>query len=222
MSPTIFALEGRLGLSNLKHTLTIASVTLNLLALWLLLRIRLSEYATDRAGWVNTFSSRSTAWLLATATGLALITPIAVKFKIINHESQVKFLGVEPGNVKITFLGYHKSICYGNIAFSVSGPTDWVSAQVELVGRDVGGTELYRTEVKANLSTYDFIKISPPSNLCEKVSNFTVERFSNFKAKDLTDAEVKSRERLLTYSLDTEYMKDVRLGSALNVAKAIP
>ena len=210
------------GLPNLKYSLSFAVVALNLLALWRLLNINASAVSAGGAGWIKLFASRSSGAFLVALAALALVIPVGVKTKLIDFETQVRFLGADPGRIEVTSLGYYRSICYGSLAFSAKGPQVWDSAQVEIVGRDASGSELFRTNVKANLANYDIIKISPPSGFCAETSRFTIERFSEFQAKGLTSDEVTSRARLLTYSIDPEHRQDVALGTGLAVAKASP
>jgi hypothetical protein len=222
INSTINVLALLFGLPNLKYSLSFAVVALNLLALWRLLSIRSSEDSAGSAGWTKVFSARSSGVILAALAALALVIPVGVQTRAIDFETQVRFLGADPGRIEITSLGYHRYICYLSLAFSVKGPRVWDAAQVEIVGRDASGSELFRTQVKANLANYEFIKISPPSALCAETSRFTIERFSEFQANSLTSDEVKSRARLLTYSMKPEHKQDVALGAGLAVAKASP
>ena len=222
INSTINVLALLLGIPDLKYSLSFAVVALNLLALWRLLGIRASADSAGGAGWIKVFASRSSGAILTALAALALVIPVGVKTKLIDFETQVRFLGADSGRIEITSLGYHRYICYASLAFSVKGPRVWDSAQVEIVGRDAGGAELFRTQVRANLANYEFIKISPPSALCAETSRFTIERFSEFEAKGLTSDEVTSRERLLSYSMDPEHRQDVALGAGLAVAKASP
>ena len=219
INSTINVLALLFGIPNLKYSLSFAVVALNLLALWRLLIIHASADSVESSGWIKVFASRSSGAILVALAALALVIPVGVKTGAIDHDAQVKYLGADPGRIQITSLGYHRYICYASLAFSVKGPRVWDAAQVEIVGRNASGAELFRTQVRANLANYDFIKISPPSGLCAETSRFTIERFSEFQANGLTSDEVTSRARLLTYSMDPEHRQDVTLGAGLAVAK---